>query len=223
MDVSVIVRGDETTKRVERGLRPHDRLFIHDNTHPNLGFAVGHNVNARKGDAELICFVNPDGDLTGECLDKLEAAFADPGVVAADPDIGEACNPPKLSDGSPSFLSGSCLAVRRSAFEQVGGFDEHFFIYGEDVDLSWKLRRLGRLVHVETAHFAHDSDKRRPFHAYHRAFCHWHVVYKRHEGNARIVQNLRDALWNIRSGHAKQGLARLTGTLDYLARAHRWV
>lgn len=223
MDVSVIVRGLETTERVERGLRPQDRLFIHDNTNPNLGFAVGHNLNARKGDGELICFVNPDGDLTSDCLDKLEAAFADSAVVGADPDVGGAWNLPLNGDGSPSYLSGSCMAVRRAAFEAVGGFDEQFFIYGEDVDLSWKLRRLGRLVHVSDAHYGHAPDKRRPFKANHRVFCHWHVVYKRHEGDARVVQNLRDAVWDLRSGHAMLGVARITGTVDYLVRAHRWV
>ncbi len=39
------------------------------------------------------------------------------------------------------WLSGSCVCVRRSAFETVGGFDEGFFMYFEDVDLG---RRLGK-------------------------------------------------------------------------------
>jgi N-acetylglucosaminyl-diphospho-decaprenol L-rhamnosyltransferase len=38
------------------------------------------------------------------------------------------------------WLSGSCLAVRRDAFERIGGFDEGFFMFMEDVDLG---RRLG--------------------------------------------------------------------------------
>ena len=223
MDISVIVRGDETPARITPGLRDHDRLFVRDNTVDNIGFAAGHNANARLGSGQLICFINPDGDLAVEALNKLERAFDDPAVVAADPDIGDAWNLPTLADGSPSYLSGCCLVVRRAAFENVGGFDERFFIYGEDVDLSWKLRKLGRLVHVPDAHFGHSPDKRRSFHSDHRVFCHWHVVYKRHEGKARIVQNLRDAVFDLRSGHAKQGVARITGTVDYLARAHRWV
>jgi GT2 family glycosyltransferase len=223
MDVSVIIRGTETATGVEAGLRAHDRLYVHDNTDPNLGFAAGHNANVRKGQDPLVCFVNPDGALESGCLDQLELAFDDPTVVAADADIGEAWNLPTLPDGSPSYLSGACLAVRRDAFERVGGFDERFFIYGEDVDLSWKLRKLGRLVHVADAHFAHDPDKRRSFRSLHRVFCHWHVVYKRHEGDARILQNLRDATFDLRSGRVRHGVARLTGTIDYLVRARRWV
>jgi GT2 family glycosyltransferase len=40
-------------------------------------------------------------------------------------------------------LSGCCMLVRRSAFEQVGGFDEDYFLYGEDIDLCWKLAAAG--------------------------------------------------------------------------------
>ena len=41
------------------------------------------------------------------------------------------------------WLSGSCLLVRRSAFEQVGGFDEGYFMYFEDVDLGARFGAAG--------------------------------------------------------------------------------
>jgi GT2 family glycosyltransferase len=54
-------------------------------------------------------------------------------------------------------LSGACMLLRRAAFEQVGGFDERFFLYAEDVDLCLRLRRAGgELVYVADAIVEHD-------------------------------------------------------------------
>jgi N-acetylglucosaminyl-diphospho-decaprenol L-rhamnosyltransferase len=44
---------------------------------------------------------------------------------------------------SGEFLQGSVLLLRREAFDEVGGFDESFFMYGEDADLCARLRAAG--------------------------------------------------------------------------------
>jgi N-acetylglucosaminyl-diphospho-decaprenol L-rhamnosyltransferase len=41
------------------------------------------------------------------------------------------------------WVAGTHLVVRRTAWDQVGGFDEGFFMYLEDVDLCWRLKRAG--------------------------------------------------------------------------------
>ena len=54
------------------------------------------------------------------------------------------------------WLSGSCLVVRRSAFAQIEGFDEGYFMYFEDVDLGYRLGRAGwRSVYEPTAVATH--------------------------------------------------------------------
>jgi N-acetylglucosaminyl-diphospho-decaprenol L-rhamnosyltransferase len=60
------------------------------------------------------------------------------------------------SERPVGWLSGSCLLLRRSAFDQVGGFDERYFMYMEDVDLGDRLGKAGWLsVYVPTAEVLH--------------------------------------------------------------------
>ena len=60
------------------------------------------------------------------------------------------------SERPVGWLSGSCLLLRRSAFSQIGGFDERYFMYMEDVDLGDRLGRAGWLsVYVPSAEVLH--------------------------------------------------------------------
>jgi N-acetylglucosaminyl-diphospho-decaprenol L-rhamnosyltransferase len=70
-------------------------------------------------------------------------------------------------DRGVDWVSGACFAVRRSAFEQVGGFDEAYFMYAEDVDLCWRLGRqgwrIGYVTRAEVVHLQGVSTDRMPY------------------------------------------------------------
>lgn len=49
----------------------------------------------------------------------------------------------------PEWISGACMLARRSVLEQISGFSEDFFLYGEDMDLCARIREAGWLVRYE--------------------------------------------------------------------------
>jgi GT2 family glycosyltransferase len=56
---------------------------------------------------------------------------------------------------SAPYLSGCCMVMRRSAFVAVKGFDERFFLYLEDADLTRRLRAQGDTFHFPLATVVH--------------------------------------------------------------------
>lgn len=61
-------------------------------------------------------------------------------------------------------LSGACMMVRKEVFQTVGGFDEDYFMYGEDIDWSYRIKQAGWQVHyvpyARIIHFRGESVKR---------------------------------------------------------------
>lgn len=64
---------------------------------------------------------------------------------------------------SPDWIMGACLMVRKAAFTAVGGFDEEFFLYGEDVDLCYRLGQAGwQLAYLPNAWVIHHDHGKTP-------------------------------------------------------------
>jgi N-acetylglucosaminyl-diphospho-decaprenol L-rhamnosyltransferase len=84
-----------------------------------------------------------------------------------------------MDPGGPTgvdWVSGSCMLVRRDVFEELGGFDEAYFMYGEDVDICWRAHRAGYgVAYVPAASVTHVggiSTRRTPYRmlaAHHRS------------------------------------------------------
>jgi len=49
------------------------------------------------------------------------------------------------------WVSGACFLARRSSMEELGGFDESYFMFAEDMDLCWRAHRAGWGVGVQPA------------------------------------------------------------------------
>ncbi len=139
----------------------------------NIGFAAGNNAAADDADTPYLVFLNPDAfPEPGWLAALVTAAERFPHAVA----IGSTqirAGHPDVFDGTGDVLHASGLAyrsnygkkrravpplsdtfaacaaamlVRQEAFEAVGGFDESYFAYFEDVDLCFRLRLAGGVV-----------------------------------------------------------------------------
>lgn len=113
----------------------------------NLGFGRGHNANAASGSAPFLLVLNQDCIVEpGVLAPLLDAAAQDDPQVAAWELRQLPYEHPKAYDPvtlDVPWVSGAATLFRRSAYDAVGGFDPRIFMYGEDVDLSWRLRAAG--------------------------------------------------------------------------------
>jgi GT2 family glycosyltransferase len=135
------------------------RAYVLRSIHNN-GFAGGVNLLAAQSQAEFMFLLNPDTRLEKDCLETLLARARSDARIG----ICEAKQMPKehpktwdKATGETSWCSGAAALIRRKAFDEVGGFDEKlFFMYCEDVDLSWKLWLKGwKCIYVPTAVVQH--------------------------------------------------------------------
>ena len=77
------------------------------------------------------------------------------------------------AEGSPEWVNAACILLPRAVYAQLGGFDEGFRMYGEDVDLCLRLQLAGwRMVRAEGACITHSAAR-----ASHRSLRHlcWHL------------------------------------------------
>lgn len=145
----------------------------------NLGFAGGNNLALPHLDGDVVMLLNNDAEVDPACVDEVAAWFAaDPtrgvaGCVVKDiaerdrvQEAGLCVDrtgfpiPFELSDPEvpPFYASGCALALRRSVVDELGLFDERYFIFAEDLDVCWRYRIAGyELGVVPSAVVYHES------------------------------------------------------------------
>lgn len=144
----------------------------------NPGFGGGVNLGAARAfelGADVITVLNPDATIDAESLERLATAAATERIIAGatirrpDGGLWTEGTDLYLDDGTMSgvrhrerhegrprafWISGACFAVSKAVWSELGGFDEVYFLYWEDVDLSWRAAQRGiglRIVEGVTA------------------------------------------------------------------------
>jgi GT2 family glycosyltransferase len=176
-------------------------LRVIENPAPH-GFGANHNAAFRIAAGTFFCVLNPDIRLPADPFPILIEALQDPAVGVAAPAIRhpsghledsarrvptplaivrKAFAPRRrpfdgigLDERNPEWLAGMFLVFRRETFAAVGGFDERYFLYYEDVDICVRLalagQRVARCAIVEAIHDARRASRRSLRH------LRWHVA-----------------------------------------------
>lgn len=161
--------GDGSVERIAKEF-PDARMVALEE---NRGFAAGCNAGAQAATGQYIAFLNNDSRPDPEWMSAAAAALDRDGSVACvaskvldwegelvdfvDAGLGFYGHGFKLHAGEPDdpaydreadvlFASGAAMVVRASTFREVGGFDERYFLFFEDVDLGWRYWLLGYRV-----------------------------------------------------------------------------
>ena len=172
----------------ELSLPEDDRITLIRNDMP-FGFAKNHNQAFSRVDTRYFCPLNPDVEFLGNPFPDLLALFADErvGMVAPRVISPEGLHEdswrrfPRLnsllrkalgmgdgryglpSDGlpfAPEWVAGMFMLFRCDVFRHLGGFDEKFFLYYEDVDICVRLWASGyRLLACPAVSVVHDAQR----------------------------------------------------------------
>ena len=130
---------------------------------PNLGYGAGNDYAIRQTEDDWVLVTNVDAEFYRSSLRRCLSV-----AVADDPDV--ACwefrqapyEHPKYYDPvtlETNWCAHACVLMRRSAYLSVGGYDTSIFMYGEDVELSYRFRAHGfRLRYVPGAVITHHVD-----------------------------------------------------------------
>jgi GT2 family glycosyltransferase/glycosyltransferase involved in cell wall biosynthesis len=151
-------------------LRQRDRDIVLVASPTNSGFAGGCNLGVRNSSGEIVAFLNndakPDTRWVSAALESFDA-YDNVGAVASRvlnwegthvdfsgagmtwygmgyrPLTGTKVSKKTQHPAPVLFGTGSAMFVRRNVFEELGGFDETFFMFFEDVDFGWRLNLAG--------------------------------------------------------------------------------
>lgn len=187
--------GDDSAER----LRESDLDFRLVISHENKGFAGGCNLGVRASKGDVVAFLNSDArahpdwlseavsalladeaigavaskvlDEEGELVDYIGAAVTWFGM-GYKPLVGHSVPRAQTGPEDVLFGTGAAMVVRRDVYEKLGGFDEDYFMFFEDVDFGWRLNLAGWRFVYEPASIA--------YHRHHGAmekFGNYHEIY----------------------------------------------
>lgn len=156
---------DDTIALADEFIRQNGSLFLSATVkqQPNLGFGAGHDLAIRTSNDQFVLVSNVDIEFHRQTMVRLVAtALVDDADVASWEARQCPYEHPKYYDPvslETAWSSHACILLRKEAYLAVGGYDKRIFMYGEDVELSYRFRGAGyRLRYLPQAPITHYVD-----------------------------------------------------------------
>jgi GT2 family glycosyltransferase len=215
----------------------------------NTGFAAANNQGIAVSQGRYLYFLNPDTEVYPGGLETMIH------YMDSHPDIGIAGTALVNPDGSPqpsveyrypgekhakkalaglkgkiAWVLGASMIARTEAIKAIGGFDDTFFLYGEEQDLCLRLRKSGWAVgYVPDAvvmHWGGKSERHHtPSHVWEKKFRAELKFYRTHYpacATRRIcMENLAQAIWRIATIHLTLPFCHETSLLENKLKKYR--
>lgn len=183
----IVIDNASSDGSIETVKEKYDRVKIVANP-DNIGFAKANNQGLKIAKGKYILMLNPDTEVLEDSIIKM-ARFLDKnrktgmcGAALLNPDFSIqniGYNFPTLSilfkahilglddlvlnPDKPmevDWLQGSCMMIRRELLNKIGYFDEKFFIYGEEKDFCFRIKKAGwRIFSLPDCQIIHHSSK----------------------------------------------------------------
>ncbi len=201
----------------------HDEIKVVRNQE-NLGFASAVNQGLRMAQGKYCALVNPDTAIGPECLAQLCGYLErQPGVGLVGPILLNEEGQRQVSLApyptvtalarkwlgrrpvhrpDESWLVGAMVMAETEFLRRLGGLDEDFFLYGEDMDLSYRTQQAGRAVRVEEEiEIRHTGNPRWHPERLVRVYGAYMRFLAKHPGGQRIpLGAMLSLLWLVRGG-----------------------
>ena len=142
-------------------------IILIDNTYDNIGLAAAQNKGAKLAKGEYLFFLNNDTLVKPDIFERLlEGKTEVQGCRMFNYDGTKELDSALSVDrfGCPAgktgqiFYPDGAIFIKKSVFDDIGGFDEKLFLYGEDRDLCWRIWLAGYSVfYCDSAVFYHNS------------------------------------------------------------------
>lgn len=175
LDWEIIIVNSDTNQDVSRLPLDFSKIKLLDHK-KNVGFGAGMNLGAKLAEGEFLFILNPDTEIISENIESVLDEFlknTDIGIIGGGI-LDRKNNNQEWSAGKElslynlirnnlgvsgskfiwhssqkiecDWVAGTAMFIKKDLFEKLGGFDERFFMYFEDMDLCRCARKFGKKI-----------------------------------------------------------------------------